>query len=193
VRFVFTARLYDGGIDGYQSYGPWISPSDANLNSVKIKQGPIVHQRFFAKMDMPPTVFNGSTVALAAVYWNGDPYSSNLELDATADGIAWNARLPFTQPMAKTSSVPVSWQADFVCVEWTHKLVVGDAGTLEYQGDVSINGQPAGSFRGGGVPSSYSGFNLGTDVELRPDIPNVTTFTQWFDEVKFSDQPIGCQ
>jgi hypothetical protein len=77
-------------------------------------------------------------------------------------------------------------------VEWKHELVPGDGGATDYQATVSVNGMAAGTFQGSGVPNVFGAFTLGADAEFRPDVPTTTDFTEYFDEVKFSDQPIGC-
>jgi hypothetical protein len=190
IRMRLVPDLTDGGtVNTYQRLS-----GDLTLYSVpnltKILTGP-TYMRFFVKLSRPPADLYSPSVTLGYVYWGGDP-TNNLELLARPDGVEFNDRYSFAAINSNTNVLAVNWVSDWVCVEWKHQASAGDGGATDYHATVSVNGMPAGTFDGSGVPPVFGGFILGADVEFRSEVPNLTDFTEYFDEVKFSDAPIGC-
>jgi hypothetical protein len=123
----------------------------------------------------------------------GDP--GDLEIAAEPDGISFNTRFNVATPLFTRNTLAVSWTGDWVCVEWENRLVNdSDAGPgLRFRSIVSVNGTVAATFEGGGTPNTAVEQLLGADQEFRSDAPNFLAFTEWIDQLVFSDQPVGCK
>jgi hypothetical protein len=172
---------------GSVRYFPYALLYAANL--AQILQSPM-YLRFFARTSRPPSIFNGSNTSSATINWGN--LFENLTLFVQDDGISWMDRFTFTSPTPTRTNYPVSWTADWVCIEWKNENLPRDMSTHFYQGSVKLNGTDVGTFSGGGVPALFGGIVLGPDVEIRSDIPGVNEYTMWFDEVIIDDKPIGC-
>jgi hypothetical protein len=153
-------------------------------NYVRILDGP-TYTRFFVKLSAQ------MTAALGYINFGaGDP--GDLEIDAQPDGVSFNTRFNFTAPLFTRNPGAVSWTGDWVCVEWENRLVPSDGG-VRFRSAVSLNGVPAATFEGGGMAGGPVEQLFGADQEFRSDRPTILSFTQWIDEVVFSDQPVGCK
>jgi hypothetical protein len=201
LRFDVVGTLNDMGTPfQYDRYFPYAYLDGTAPNFIKITNGPM-YVRFFARTSRSPADLYTGNTSSATVYWGPLNVFENLTLFAGTSGVDWTARFGFANPVAtpSTTSHNTVWHgADWVCVEWENVSIPRDMGGVSlYTAKIQLASpgeQPSqvATFTGGDVPQQFGGLVLGPDVEIRPERPNLTSFSMWFDEIIIDDKPIGC-